>query len=222
MKSAVFVFAACVWMVPLIWHGPASAHPGPPASHPGPPDGHPGPPATHPGPHDSDPGPATTHPGPPDKDPGPPAGHPGPTAADPGPPAGHAGPTADDPGPTASHPGPGGHAGHTDCEAARCEAQAEIDARCSCTDESNHGRYVRCVAHATKKLVPPPCRGAVVRCAARSGCGRSRLAPCEIEGTCCVSCVTTTTTTTSTSTTSTTLYGSPSRAFLAPVRSLLD
>ena len=193
MKSAVFVFAACVWMVPLIWHEPASAHPGPPASHPGPPD----------------------------KDPGPPAGHPGPTAADPGPPAGHAGPTADDPGPTASHPGPGGHAGDADCEAARCEAQAEIDARCSCMDASNHGRYVRCVAHATKKLVPPPCRGAVVRCAARSGCGRSRLAPCEIEGTCCVSCVTTTTTT-STSTTSTTLYGSPSRAFLTPVRSLLD
>jgi hypothetical protein len=48
------------------------------------------------------------------------------------------------------------------------------------------------------------------------------LAPCEIEGTCCASCVTTTTTTTSTSTTSTTLYGSPSRAFLAQVSSLLD
>jgi hypothetical protein len=199
MKSAAFVFAACVWMVPLIWHASASAHPGPPASHPGPPDGHPGPPDDHPGP-------PATHPGPPDSNPGPPAGHPGPIATNPGPPD--------------SHPGPGGDAGGADCEAARCEAQAEIDARCSCTNASNHGRYVRCVAHATKKLVPGHCRGAVVRCAARSGCGRSRSAPCEIEGTCCASCVTTTTT--STTTTSTTLYGSPSRAFLAPVPRLLD
>jgi hypothetical protein len=36
------------------------------------------------------------------------------------------------------------------------------------------------------------------------------------------SCVTTTTSTTTSSTTSTTLYGSPSRAFIDPVRSLLE
>ena len=60
----------------------------------------------------------------------------------------------------------------TDCEAARCAAQAAIDAACPCEDASNHGRYVRCVIRAAKENVPKECRGAVVRCAARSTCGR--------------------------------------------------
>ena len=125
-----------------------------------------------------------------------------------------------------------------DCDAARCAAQAEIDALCPCDSARNHGQYVRCVVAVARALVPNQCRGRVTSCAARTGCGRKNPSPCELDGTCCASCSTTTTsstttipTTTTTSTTTsptttttttTTLYGSPSRAFLAPVPGLLD
>jgi len=61
----------------------------------------------------------------------------------------------------------------TDCEAARCAAQAAIDAACPCEDATNHGRYVRCVVRATKDSVPRECRDEVISCAARSTCGRA-------------------------------------------------
>jgi hypothetical protein len=61
----------------------------------------------------------------------------------------------------------------TDCEAARCAAQAAIDAACPCEDATNHGRYVRCVARAAKDNVPEECRDEVMDCAASSTCGRN-------------------------------------------------
>lgn len=80
----------------------------------------------------------------------------------------------------------------TDCEAARCAVQADLD-QCSCSAASNHGRYVSCVAHVVKALsrgddppVPTRCKGKIVRCAARSICGKEGFVTCQIPvfGTC--------------------------------------
>lgn len=85
----------------------------------------------------------------------------------------------------------GGRGGPPACdEAAVAAAVASIDAACPCagqTDESgavvpwkNHGKYVRCVAHATKAAVKGSdgaltrrCLRSSIRCAARSTCGRA-------------------------------------------------
>ena len=67
---------------------------------------------------------------------------------------------------------PGGafaQAERPDCEAERCAAQAAISQDCpACSEASNHGRYVSCVAHVVKRTVSPGCRGKAIRCAARS------------------------------------------------------
>jgi hypothetical protein len=72
-----------------------------------------------------------------------------------------------------------------DCEAARCSVQDAIDA---CTaNPRNHGQCVSCVAHALRQTdVPRQCRGKIVRCAARSTCGKSAFETCRTEsaGTC--------------------------------------
>src|SRR5215467_2245737 len=79
-----------------------------------------------------------------------------------------------------------------DCEPARCAAQAAIIAQCpSCDDASNHGRFVSCVAHVVKTLVddgtvPGNCKGAVVRCAARSTCGKPGFVRCLFPTDTCV------------------------------------
>jgi hypothetical protein len=79
-----------------------------------------------------------------------------------------------------------------DCEPARCsqEIQDAING-CPCPDASNHGRYVSCVAHAVKAVadagtIPKNCKGKVVRCAARSTCGKPGFVVCKIPvyGTC--------------------------------------
>jgi hypothetical protein len=62
--------------------------------------------------------------------------------------------------------------GSDDCEAERCAAQSAIDAACPCEEATSHGRYVRCVTRATKDLVSKSCRDEIIRCAARSTCGR--------------------------------------------------
>jgi hypothetical protein len=143
---------------------------------------------------------------------------------------------------------PGGATAQVDCEAERCAVQAEIDAQCPCDDATNHGEYVRCVRAQAKALVSKQCRGKVVRCAAKSTCGKEGAVTCERNGrngttrckisrsaercearggtvgsrsSCCADCTTTTTTTPSTTTT-TTLYGSPSRAFVGRVLGLVD
>ena len=124
-----------------------------------------------------------------------------------------------------------------DCDAERCAIT-----ECSCADAANHGKYVSCVARAAD--VSDECHGAVVRCAARSTCGKEGAVvcirpnmKCSIKrsadrctnhgGTvvvgatsCCAPCgavpTTTTMTTPVTTTTSTTSPGSPSGAFMAP------
>jgi hypothetical protein len=81
----------------------------------------------------------------------------------------------------------------TDCEAARCAVQAELDRECPCSEASNHGRHVSCVAHVVKRLaerpnavVPTNCKGKIKRCAARSICGKEGFVTCQIPllGTC--------------------------------------
>jgi hypothetical protein len=73
-----------------------------------------------------------------------------------------------------------------DCEPARCAAQAAITMRCpACDDAENHGRYVSCVARLVRELVadgtvPGNCKGKVVRCAARSTCGKPGFVRCLI------------------------------------------
>jgi hypothetical protein len=80
------------------------------------------------------------------------------------------------------------------------DLQAAIDACCPCDDAqfSSHGRYVRCVAHATNALRRAGCldRGAhkaLRRCAARSTCNkpegfvtccRARSGVCRGNGVC--------------------------------------
>ena len=66
---------------------------------------------------------------------------------------------------------------------ARCDDPAAAEAvratiaqKCVCTDATNHGRYVSCVAHEVRTAVanglPTNCKGTVTRCAARSTCGK--------------------------------------------------
>jgi len=90
------------------------------------------------------------------------------------------------------------NAAPTDCEPARCAVQAALDSECPCdlgipsgTAQANHGRYVSCVAHVVKALakdgtIPKNCKGKIVRCAARSICGKEGAVTCLIPvlGTC--------------------------------------
>ena len=67
---------------------------------------------------------------------------------------------------------------------ARCDdpaaaevVRARIASTCVCTEATNHGQHVSCVAHELRQAVlsgelPVNCKGAVVRCAARSTCGK--------------------------------------------------
>ena len=63
------------------------------------------------------------------------------------------------------------------CEEARCAFQQMLTEECSCTEASNHGQHVSCVAHLVKQLskddqIPTNCKGKLKRCAARSVCGK--------------------------------------------------
>jgi hypothetical protein len=83
----------------------------------------------------------------------------------------------------------GGRAAPVDCEPARCAVQATIAANCPCAAD-NHGRYVSCVAHAVKQAaadgtIPINCKGKVVRCAARSTCGKDGFVVCQIPTDAC-------------------------------------
>src|SRR5437870_10866526 len=60
-------------------------------------------------------------------------------------------------------------------DAARAAADQACDAAgTGCTTATSHGQYVSCVAHQVNDntSVPPECRGAVKRCAAKSICGK--------------------------------------------------
>ena len=60
--------------------------------------------------------------------------------------------------------------------AAAAAVRQQIASVCVCTQATNHGQYVSCVAHQVKQAVanglPTNCKGAVVRCASRSTCGK--------------------------------------------------
>jgi hypothetical protein len=72
--------------------------------------------------------------------------------------------------------------------AAVAAARAAADAACDATDTgcataARHGEYVSCIARQAKAAVkagtlPKSCRGDVVRCAARSTCGKSGAVAC--------------------------------------------
>jgi len=76
------------------------------------------------------------------------------------------------------------------CDEWRCEFQDRVEARCPCSEQTNHGRYVSCVAHVVKELVadglPTRCKGKLKRCAAKSVCGKEGFSTCTIHeyGTC--------------------------------------
>lgn len=77
----------------------------------------------------------------------------------------------------------GGH-GHHGRGAASCEAaRADIQAACPCDAAPQHGAYVRCVVRAVKAMaargaLAGRCRGKLVRCAARSTCGKPGTVAC--------------------------------------------
>ena len=77
---------------------------------------------------------------------------------------------------------PGNASAQVDCDAERCDVQAQIDAACPCDTATNHGEYVRCVRAQAKSLVSKQCRGKVVRCAAKSTCGKDGAVACERTG----------------------------------------
>lgn len=95
--------------------------------------------------------------------------------------------------------GPGGNNGNgggggAECDAATVDAvRAAVDAECPCagvddgsggvTPWKNHGKYVRCVAHAVRDEVRAAgikrrCLRGAVPCAAQSACGKRGAVPC--------------------------------------------
>ena len=73
------------------------------------------------------------------------------------------------------------------CEDARCLFQQEITGTCSCEDIRNHGQYVKCVGGVVRKLTKENpefknCRGKMIRCAARSTCGKPGFVTCNAPG----------------------------------------
>jgi len=69
------------------------------------------------------------------------------------------------------------------CGEQRCIFDQVIASKCSCTDSTNHGQYVSCVAHTVKalsdcKVLSKNCKGKVTRCAARSTCGKEGFSTC--------------------------------------------
>jgi hypothetical protein len=62
-------------------------------------------------------------------------------------------------------------------------ARRQIDGQCMCATATNHGAYVKCVAHALKASIkggtaPKAFSGAIKRCAARSTCGKPGFVTC--------------------------------------------
>ena len=61
--------------------------------------------------------------------------------------------------------------------------RAAAAAACDCAGARNHGSYVSCVSHVARDAVQDgslraECKGEVVRCAARSTCGRDGFVTC--------------------------------------------
>src|SRR4029453_18598328 len=67
--------------------------------------------------------------------------------------------------------------------AAVAAARAEGDATCNCATAPNHGTYVKCAKGIAKArtdtlLLPKNCKGSVVKCAAKSTCGKPGFVTC--------------------------------------------
>lgn len=60
--------------------------------------------------------------------------------------------------------------------------RAQIASECVCSAATNHGQYVKCVGQHVRQAVanglPTNCKGAVMRCAARSTCGKPGFVTC--------------------------------------------
>jgi hypothetical protein len=90
------------------------------------------------------------------------------------------------------HAKPGSGPGHrpAPCDASGCAVQLAVATACPCASASNHGQYVRCVAHEAKALaaggmIGRNCRGRVVRLAAHSVCGRGESVVCLVPTSTC-------------------------------------
>jgi len=58
-------------------------------------------------------------------------------------------------------------------------ARKAVADNCDCTGAANHGTFVSCAAdQANKTLMNKSCRGQVVKCAARSTCGKPGFVTC--------------------------------------------
>jgi hypothetical protein len=71
------------------------------------------------------------------------------------------------------------------CDAAGADAgdianaRAQVAANCDCAGSTNHGQFVKCATGQAKAtLVNQSCKGEVVRCAARSTCGKPNFVTC--------------------------------------------
>ena len=78
---------------------------------------------------------------------------------------------------------PGSAAAKCNDEAAVAAARAAADLVCDCAGAENHGDYVSCVADVAKELadsgdLPNNCKGDVVKCAAKSTCGKDGAVTC--------------------------------------------
>jgi hypothetical protein len=77
----------------------------------------------------------------------------------------------------------GASAARCNDDAAVAAARAAANAECDCATAARHGDYVSCVAdvakeRATNGQLPSECKGEVVRCAAKSTCGKPGAVTC--------------------------------------------
>ena len=68
-------------------------------------------------------------------------------------------------------------------DAAVAAARVQANADCPCASFDNHGQYVKCVkgvaiARADNMTLPKNCKGSVIKCAAKSTCGKPGFVTC--------------------------------------------
>jgi hypothetical protein len=67
--------------------------------------------------------------------------------------------------------------------AAVAAARAQVDTDCPCGTFTNHGQYVKCaktvaIDRANANTLPKQCKGSVIKCAAKSTCGKPGFVTC--------------------------------------------
>ena len=63
------------------------------------------------------------------------------------------------------------------------DARDQVNTDCVCASFTNHGQYVKCakgvaIARADAMTLPKNCKGAVIKCAAKSTCGKPGFVTC--------------------------------------------